>query len=153
MVGFWMVRTLTKPFDKASEKFGSTFLIDFLSSGVMGLLYTFIVGALTEAVESSVAHALYPVVPSSLDVHEYTPLQQHMRPFELLLLAGVMWWSLNRSSRREEITLLSSIHGEPEADSKWDVPITLAMVLGAAIGYLLIAATLLSLLEPQGLGW
>jgi hypothetical protein len=153
MLGFWMVRTLTKPFDKASEKFRSTFLIDFLSSGVMGLLYTLIVGVLTEGVASAVAHALYPVVPGSLDVHEYTPLQQHMRPFELLLLAGVMWWSLNRSSRREEITQLSSIHEQPQADSKWDVPMTLAKALGAVAAYLLIVATMLSLLVPQGLGW
>jgi hypothetical protein len=153
MVGFWMVRALTKPFDKASEKFRSTFLIDFLSSGVIGLFYTFVVGALTESVASAVAHALYPVVPGSLDVHEYTRLQQHMRPFELLLLAGMMWWSFNRSSRREEITLLTSIRGEPVADSKWAVPMTLAKVLGAATIYLLIGATMLSLLEPQGLGW
>jgi hypothetical protein len=102
---------------------------------------------------SAVAHALYPVVPGSLDVHEYSSLQQHMRPFELLLLAGVMWWSLNRTSQREELTLLNSVHGEPEAYSKWDVPMTLAKVLGAATAYLLIAATMLSLLEPEGLGW
>ena len=40
---------LTRPFDKRSEKFRSTFLIDFLSSGVTGLLYTMIVGPLTRA--------------------------------------------------------------------------------------------------------
>ena len=153
MLGFWMVRALTKPFYKLSERFRSTLLIDFLSSGVMGLLYTLIVGSLTEGVASAVAHALYPVVPGSLDIHEYTPLQQHMRPFELLLLAGGMWWSLNRSSTREEITRFSSTDGVPEADSRWDVLMTLAKVLGATTGYLLIAVTMLSLLEPQGLGW
>ena len=153
MLGFWMARALTKPFDNASEKFRSTFLIDFLCSGVMGLLYTFIVGPLTEGVASVVAHALYPVVPPSLDVHEYSPLQQHLRPLELLLLAGVMWWSLNLSSRREDITPLSSIHGEWEADSKWEVPMTLAKTLGAATAYLIISVTMLSLLEPEGLGW
>src|SRR5207237_2151168 len=73
MLGFWMARVLTKPFDQRFEKFRSTFFIDFLSSGVIGLLYTLIVGPLTEAVASSVAHALHPVVPHSLDIHEYTP--------------------------------------------------------------------------------
>ncbi|HXN48773.1 MAG TPA: hypothetical protein VN893_19135 [Bryobacteraceae bacterium] len=153
MLGFWMVRALTKPFDKPSERFRSTLLIDFLSSGLMGLLYTLIVGSLTEGVASAVAHALYPVVPGSLDIHEYTPFQQHMRPFELLLLAGGMWWGLNRSSRREEITRLSGIDEAPEADSRWDVLMTLAKVLGATTGYLLIVVTMLSWLEPQGLGW
>jgi hypothetical protein len=95
MVGFWMARTLTKPFDKTAEEFRSTFLIDFVSSGVMGLLYTFIIGSLTESVAGSIGHALYPVVPGSLDMHEYTPLQQHMRPLELFLLAGAMSWVLN----------------------------------------------------------
>jgi hypothetical protein len=88
MLGFWMARVLTKPFDQRSEKFSSTFLIDFLSSGVIGLLYTLIVSPLTEGVTSVVGHALYPAMPGSLNVHEYTPLQRHMRPLELLLLAG-----------------------------------------------------------------
>jgi hypothetical protein len=152
MVGFWMARALTKPFDKAAEKFRSNFLIDFLSSGVMGLLYTVIVGSLTEDVASAVGHALYPVVPSSLDIHEYTPFQQHMRPFELLLLAGAMWWSLNRSSKREEITRLS-IRAGPEVESKRDMLATLAKALGATTGYLLIVGMMLSLLEPHGMSW
>jgi len=153
MLGFWMVRVLTKPFDKPSERFRSTLLVDFLSSGVIGLLYTLVVGPLTEGVASAVGHALYPVVPGSLDMHEYTPFQQHMRPFELLLLAGVMWWSLNRASKREEITQLSSAYEGPAADSKWDVLKMLATALGAMAGYLLIVVTMLSLFEPQGLGW
>jgi hypothetical protein len=108
MLGFWMARVLTKPFDGRSEKFRSTFLVDFVASGVIGLLYTLVVGPLTEGVASWVAHALYPVVPGSLDVHEYTPLQRHMRPFELLLLAGAMWWGLNRFCKDEEMIRLSS---------------------------------------------
>ncbi len=151
MLGFWMVRGLTRPFDKPAEKFRSTFLVDFLASGLIGLLYTLIVGSLTEGVARAVAHALYPVVPASLEMHEYTPLQRHMRPFELLLLAGAMWWSLNQSSRREEITRLSSVDGGPEADSKWDVLMTLAKALGATTAYLLIVVAMLSWLEPQGL--
>ncbi len=122
MLGFWMVRTLTKPFANRPEKFRSTFFVDFLASGVMGLLYTLIVSVLTERVAGTVAHALYPAVSGSFNVHEYTPLQRHMRPFELLLLAGVMWWSLNRFSRPEEITRLSSIHGESEAECKRGLP-------------------------------
>jgi hypothetical protein len=116
MVGFWIARILTKPFDGLSEKFRSTFIIDFLVAGVIGLLYTLIVGPLTEGVASSVAHALYPVVPHSLDIHEYTPIQRHVRPFELLLLAGTMWWSLNRFFRHDEMIRLSTseVH---EADS------------------------------------
>ncbi len=152
MLGFWMARGLTRPFDKPPERFRSTFLIDFLSSGLMGLLYTLVIGSLTEGVARAVAHALYPVVPGLVEVHEYTPFQQHTRPFELLLLAGAMWWSFNRPSRREEITRLGSIEGVLEADSKWDVPMTLAKALGAAAGYLLITLTMFSLMQPDGLG-
>jgi hypothetical protein len=153
MLGFWMARILTRPFDHRSEKFRSTFLIDFLSSGVIGLLYTLIVGPLTEGLARAVGHALYPVVPASLDVHEYTPFQQHMRPLELLLLAGVTWWSLNRISMPEEITRLSSACKVPEADSKWDVLKTMILAVGVTAGYLFILAKMLSILEPQGLGW
>src|SRR5262249_48871611 len=39
MLGFWMARVLTKPFGERVEKFRSTFVIDFVSSGVIGLLY------------------------------------------------------------------------------------------------------------------
>jgi hypothetical protein len=153
MLGFWMVRALTRPFDRPSEKFRSNLLVDFVASGVMGLLYTLIVGALTEGVASAVAHALYPVVPGSLDRHEYTPFQQHMRPFELLLLAGVLWWSLNQTFQREKTTGLSRSSGGPEPHSKWVVPMRLAKTLGATTGYLLIVVTMLSVLEPEGLGW
>ena len=153
MLGFWMARVLTKPFDQRSEKFRSTFLIDFLSSGVIGLLYTLIVGPLIEDVARAIGHALYPVVPHSLDVHEYTPFQRHMRPLELLLLAGASWWSLNRSSKSEELTRLSGTYEELEAGSKWNVPKTMTTVLGVMTGYLAILATMFSLLDPQGLGW
>jgi hypothetical protein len=108
MLGFWMARVLTKPFDQRSEKFRSTFVIDFLAAGVIGLLYTLIVGPLTEGVASAVGHALYPVVPGSLDVHEYTPFQRYMRPLELLLLAGATWWSLSRFFKPEDMTRLGS---------------------------------------------
>jgi hypothetical protein len=153
MLGFWTARVLTKPFDQRSEKFRSTFFIDFLSSGVIGLLYTLIVGPLMEGVARAVGHALYPVVPRSLDVHEYTPFQRHMRPLELLLVAGATWWSLNRSSKSEEMTRLSGTCEGPEADSQWNVPKTITKVLGVMTGYLVILAMMFSLLEPQGLGW
>jgi hypothetical protein len=116
MVGFWMARVLTKPFDQRSEKFRSTFVLDFLVAGVIGILYTLVVGPLTEGVASTVAHALYPVVPHSLEIHEYTTIQRHVRPFELLLLAGAMWWSLNRFFEHEEMTRLSTAPKEPEPD-------------------------------------
>ena len=152
MLGFWMARVLTKPFDERSEKFRSTLLIDFLSSGVIGLLYTLIVGPLTEGVTSSVAHALTPVVPHSLEVHEYTPFQRHMRPFELLLLAGAMWWGLNSSFKHEQEAQLSTSE-EAESISKWDTLIAMAKALAVTIGYLAIVVTMLSILEPEGLGW
>ena len=153
MLGFWMARVLTKPFDQRSEKFSSTFAIDFLSSGIIGLLYTLIVSPLTVSVASAVGHALYPVVPQSLDVHEYTPFERHMRPLELLLLAGATGWCLNRSSKPEEMTLLRNTYDEPEADSQWNVPKTVIQVFAVMLGYLIILSAMLSLLEPQGLGW
>ena len=153
MIGFWMARVLTKPFDEGSEKFRSTFLIDFLASGVFGLLYTLVVGPLTENVASEVGRGLYPVVPGALQVHEYTALQQHVRPFELLLLASVLWWSLNRISRKEEITTLDSPSEHPQSDSRWDALKTLGIALGVTTGYLAILATMLAILEPDGIGW
>lgn len=154
MLGFWMARVLTKPFDQRPEKFRSSFLVDFLCSGVIGLFYTLVVGPLTEGVASAIGHALYPAVPSSLDVYEYTSVQQHMRPFELLLIAGAMWWGLNRFSRDEEMTRLSNTYEEPqEGNFNWHVLITMGTALAVTTGYLVIVATMLSFLEPQGLGW
>jgi hypothetical protein len=153
MLGFWMARILTKPFDERSEKFRSTLLTDFFSSGVIGLLYTFIIGPLTESVASSIAHGLSPVVPHSLDVHEYTPLQQHLRPIELLLLAGAMWWGLNRVFQHEEIMGLTGVSEEPENSAKWEGLITLAKPLLATASYLLILTAMLSIMEPEGLVW
>ena len=153
MVGFWMARVLTKPFDGRSEKFRSTLLIDFVSSGVIGLLYTLIVGTLTEHVASSVAHALSPVVPHSLEVHEYTALQRYMRPFELLALGVAMWWGLNVSSQPGVLTQLTSTPEETETSSRWDVLITIAKALGVTTGYLIVVVTMLSIIEPEGLSW
>jgi hypothetical protein len=153
VLGFWMTRVLTKPFERRTEKFNSTFFVDFMSAGVIGLLYTLIISPLTEGVAHAVGHALYPVVPHALEVPEFTPLQRHMRPMELLLLAGVTWWSLNRSSRPEEMTLLSGTGEEPEAGSQWDVLKAMTLPVGMAAGYLLILTMMLSLLEPQGLSW
>ena len=153
MLGFWMARILTKPFDERTERFRSTFFVDFLCSGVVGLLYTLVVSPLTENIANTVAHALYPAIPDSLNVHEYTPLQRHIRPFELLLLAGPMWWGLNRFSKHDEITRLSSANEEVETETKWGGPITIATALAVTIGYLLIVAMMLSILEPEGLGW
>lgn len=152
MLGFWMARVLTKPFDESSEKFRSTLFVDFVSSGVIGLLYTLIVGPLTEGVASNIAHSLSSVVPHSLDVHEYTPFQQHMRPFELLLLAGAMWWGLNRASQHDEMLQITAACEEPEI-SRWGVLLTVIMPLAATTGYLLIVTIMLAILEPEGLGW
>jgi hypothetical protein len=153
VLGFWMARVLTKPFGKQSEKFRSTVIVDFVSSGVIGLLYTLIVGPLIEGVSSAVGHSLYPVVPRSLEVHEYTSFQRHIRPLELFLIAGATWWSLNQSSKSEEMMSLGATYPEPEADAKWNISKTMLMTLGAVAVYLAILAIMFSLLEPQGLGW
>jgi hypothetical protein len=153
MLGFWMARVLTKPFDHRSEKFRSTFVIDFVSSGVIGLLYTLIVGPLIEGVASAVGHSLYPVVPHSLDVHEFTQIQRHIRPLELLLIAGATWWSLNRSSKSEEMTRLGGTYEELEANPRWNALKIMVMALGVMAGYLAILTMMFWLLEPQGLGW
>lgn len=153
MLGFWMARVLTRPFDERSEKFRSTLFIDFLCSGVVGLFYTLIIGPLTEGIASSIAHALQPIVPQALDVHEYTPLQQHLRPLELLLLAAAMWWGLNRSRKHEQITQLHNAGEESTADSQWDVPIALAVAAGVLGSYLIVVIAVLAVLEPQGLDW
>jgi len=108
MLGFWMVRVLTKPFDARSEKFRSTFFIDFVCAGVIGLLYTLIVGPLTEGVANAVGHVLYPSVANTLDFHQVTPLERHLFPFELLLLAAITWIVLNRFYKPEAMTLLNA---------------------------------------------
>ena len=153
MMGFWMARILTKPFGQRSERFNSTFLADFVSSGVIGLLYTLIVGPLTVNLSGAVGRALYPGVPGSLEVNDYTLFQQHMRPLELLLLAAVTWWILNRLSKRAEMTQLGGFHIEAQAEPKWYVLKTLALVAGGTTGCLLILAMMFSLLQPQGLSW
>jgi hypothetical protein len=140
VLGLWMARVLTKPFDQRSEKFRSTFVIDFVSSGVIGLLHTLIVGPLIEGVAGAVGHSLYRVVPHSLDVHEFTPFQRHIRPLELLLVAGATWWSLNRSSKSEEMTRLGGTYEEPEANPKWNALKIMVMALGVMAGYLAILA-------------
>lgn len=70
-----------------------------------------------------------------------------------LLVAGATWWSLNRSSKSEEMTRLSGTYEASEADSEWKVPKSMIKVLGMMTGYLVILAIIFSLLEPQGLGW
>ncbi len=151
MMGFWMVRVLTRPFGQRSERFRSTFLVDFVSSGVIGLLYTLIVGPLTAVLSGAVGRALYPVVPDSLAIHDYTLFQQHMRPLELLLLAAVTWWILNRLSKHEEMARLGGFPKEAQAEPKWYVLKTVALVAGGTTGLLLILAMMFSLLKPQGL--
>jgi len=153
MLGFWMARVLTMPFEGHSEKFRSTLFIDFLCSGIVGLFYTLVIGPLTEGVASDIAHALQPIVPHALDVHEYTPLQQHMRPFELLLLAAAIWWSLNRSSKHEQITQINHTVEEPAGHPQWDIPIVMATAVATLAAYLLVLAAMLAILEPEGLAW
>jgi len=153
ILGFWMARVLTAPFGDQLEKFRSTLRVDFVASGVVGLLYTLIVGPLTEGVASSIAHSLSPVVPHYLDIHEYTSAQRHLRPIELLLLAGAMWWGLNASSREANLTQLSTIVHEPERDPRWDMLITTGKPLAVTTAYLVVVLTMLSILEPEGLGW
>ncbi len=152
ILGFWMTRVLTKPLAEHSERFRSTLLIDFVSAGIVGLLYTLIVSPLTESVASTIAYGLQTDIPASLNFHEYTPFQQHMRPLELLLLAGAMWWGLNMSSKRENMIRLSGSHGDAQPSSKWEMLLTLAKPTGLIVAYLLFTATLLAVIEPEGLG-
>jgi hypothetical protein len=154
MLGFWMARALTRPFGPMPEKFRSTFLIDFLSSGVIGLLYTLIVGPLTEGIAGAVGHAFYSRVPGSLNVHEYTPFERYVRPFELLVLAATTWFSLNRVFRPEAIIRLHRPDAAPKAESGGEALKTMARAVAATAGYLLVLAAMLSILEPVlGLGW
>lgn len=153
MLAFWMARALTTPFGDRLEKFRSTLWVDFVASGVVGLLYTLIVGPLTEGVASSIAHGLSPVVPHNLDIHEYTSAQRHLRPIELLLLAGAMWWGLNASSTKANLMQLSTVVDEPEIDPRWDMLTTIGKPLAVTTAYLVVVLTTLSILEPEGLGW
>ncbi len=153
ILGFWMARVLTKPFDGQAEKFTSTFAIDFVSSGVIGLLYTVIVGPLIEGVARSVGHSLYTAVPASLDVPDYSLFQRHMRPLELLLIAIATWWALNHSYHSDEVTRLGESYDESPAETRWNAPKSLVVALVVTIGYLTILAIMFSLLEPQGLSW
>jgi hypothetical protein len=89
ILGFWMVRVLTRPFDQRTERFRSTLVIDFVCAGVIGLLYTLIVGPLTNSLSSAIGHVLFPAAANALDYQETTPLERHLFPFELLLLAAV----------------------------------------------------------------
>ena len=116
-------------------------------------MYTLIVGPLTDSVAGAIGHALYPAVPSSLDVYEYMPFQQHMRPLELLILAGVMWWSLNWSSKSPEMTRLSGASGETEIDSRWEMLGKMFLMVVVPTVYLLILIMMLWLLEPEGPAW
>jgi hypothetical protein len=147
-LGFWMARVLTKPFNQRSEKFRSTFAIDFVSSGVVGLLYTLIVWPVIEGVSNAVAHSLYPTVPCWLELHEYSALQRHIRPLELLLVAGATWWVLNRFCRPTELTQLSGNYEELETDTKWYAPKTLFVGASVIGGYLAVLAIMFALLEP-----
>jgi len=117
ILGFWMVRVLTKPFDDRKETFRSTFFVDFACAGAIGLLYTLIVGPLTENVAGAIGHVLFPAEASALDLREITPLQRHIFPFELLLLAGVTWWVLNRFYKHEAMTLLNVLETESRSSN------------------------------------
>lgn len=150
-VGFWMARVLTRPFDQRSERFSSTLFNDLVASGVIGLFYTFVVGPLTESVGRAVGYALYRVVPASLEVSEYTPFEQRMRPLELLLLAAVTWWTCNRLVGREETAWSEGAGEDPETQPKWPGIIVVAEAVGMTAVWFCILATMFSLLAPEGL--
>ncbi len=95
VLGFWMVRVLTKLPGERLETFRSTFLIDFAAAGAVGLLYTIVVSPLTAGLTRAVAHGLMVSVPPEIDGYEYTALDRHLRPVELLLLAATSRWVLN----------------------------------------------------------
>src|SRR5262249_53315779 len=101
---------------------------------------------------SASGHALYAVVPASLDRHEYTPFQQRIRPFELLLLAGAIWWSLNRASHRDESGGITTCSTGSDVYFNLEGLMRFAKTFGVGTVCLLIAVTMLSVLEPEGLG-
>ncbi len=149
-LGFWMARVLTRPFDRRSETFRSTLLNDIVASGVIGLLYTLVVGPLTEGVGRAVGHALYPVVPAALEVSAYTPAEQHARPLELLLLAAATWWVCNLVLGRQEAIPHGDGREEPRAQPGWHAMAVVATAAGVTAAVAGLLATMFSLLEPQG---
>lgn len=56
-------------------------------------------------------------------------------------------------SRHEGMIALSSGYEEAEHESKWGLLVTLALPMAVVSGYLLVLAAMLSVLEPQGVGW
>ena len=153
MLGFWMARVLTKPFDGHAEKFTSTFAIDFVSSGVIGLLYTVIVGPLIEGVARSVGHSLYTCCSFLVGCARVFAIPKNMRPLELLLIAIATWWALNHFYHSDEATRLGDSYDERPAETRWNAPKSLVVALVVTIGYLAILAIMFSLLEPQGWSW
>lgn len=151
VLGFWMARVLTRPFQPLPEKFSSNLLNDLVASGVIGLAYTLIVGPLNQSVSRSVAHALYRDVPESLEVSPYTTLEQHMRPLELLVLAAVTWWVCNRLVGRTSMAGSDEVDAEPEAPRIPRVAIPVAVVAGVTAVYLCLLGAIFSVLEPEGL--
>ena len=151
VLGFWMARVLTRPFQPLPEKFSSNLLNDLVASGVIGLAYTLIVGPLNQSVSRSVAHALYRDVPESLEVSPYTTMEQHMRPLELLVLAAVTWWVCNRLVGRAATEGLDGVAAAPEAPRIPRVAIPVAVVAGVTAVYLCLLGAIFSVLEPEGL--
>lgn len=150
VVGFWMARVLTKPFHSPPEKFSSNLLNDLVASGVIGLAYTLIAGPLTESVSRSVAHALYRDVPAYLEVSQYSTLEQHMRPLELLILATVTWWVCNRLVGRAQTEWMDGVEAKSEAPPMPRAAIPAAVVVGAAALHLCLLGGLFWILERQG---
>jgi len=151
MLAFWMIRTLTMSFEKRTESFRSTLKIDLISTLIIGAIYTLVISNLTENIASAVAHSIYTDIPRSLKLSEYTKFQQHLRPLELLVLAGLMWLSLNKTMRYETLTLLSSDEAEPKAVSKWRGPLIIGVTFGAVAACLVVWWVIISLLEQFGI--
>jgi len=151
MLAFWMVRTLTMSFEKRTENFRSTLKIDLISTLIIGAIYTLVISNLTENIASAFAHSVSTDIPSSLKLSEYTKFQQHLRPLELLVLAGLMWLSLNKTMRYETLTLLSSTETEPKAVSKWRGPLMIALTFGVVAACLSVWAVIISLLQQFGI--
>jgi len=69
------------------------------------------------------------------------------------LLAAAIWWSLNRSSKHEQITQINHTVEEPAGHPQWDIPIAMATAVATLAAYLLVLAAMLAILEPEGLAW